>query len=81
MKLGKMRKSIDKIKNDEKIKVLLTFVLAIGNYMNGESARGGAYGFRLDVVEKIMDVKNIEGKKSLLVFIIEIIEKQTGKIT
>ncbi len=47
--------------------------------MNGDSARGGAYGFKLDVIEKIMDVKNIEGKKSLLVFVIETIEKQTGK--
>lgn len=31
--------------------------LAVGNYMNGTSARGGAYGFRLDVLSKLNDVK------------------------
>lgn len=31
--------------------------LAVGNTMNGTSVRGGAYGFRLDVLSKLNDVK------------------------
>ena len=50
---------------------MLEVVLAVGNIMNGTSARGGAYGFRLDVLTKLGDVKAAGGrvKGSLLNFI------------
>lgn len=37
---------------------VLEVVLAVGNYLNGTSARGGAYGFRIDILSKLNDVKS-----------------------
>jgi len=42
--------AIEKMKSDKDIKLLLENILAIGNYMNGTSARGGAYGFKIDIL-------------------------------
>ena len=39
--------------------------------MNAQSTRGGAYGFKLEALEKLVDIKSLDGKKNLLIFIIE----------
>ena len=44
----------------------LEVVLAVGNYLNGTSARGGAYGFRLDILSKLNDVKASSRQKGTL---------------
>lgn len=48
----------------------MEYALAAGNYMNGQSARGGAYGFKFDMLEKLADIKTTDNKSSLLMFII-----------
>ncbi|CAK69687.1 unnamed protein product (macronuclear) [Paramecium tetraurelia] len=58
-------------KNDKNTKVFMEYALAAGNYMNGQSARGGAYGFKFDMMEKLTDVKTTDNKGNLLMFIIE----------
>lgn len=40
----------------------------------------GAFGFKLDSLEKLLDIKNTEGKKNLLLFVIETIEKNKSKV-
>ena len=46
-------------------------MLAVGNYLNGTTARGGAYGFKLDFLEKIGDIKaNISTFGTLLNFVV-----------
>lgn len=49
----------------------LEYILAYGNYMNGISARGGAYAFKLDTLNKIIETKSNDGSKTLLQYIIE----------
>lgn len=78
LKIKKLIELFDSISKEQRIIILMKYTLAIGNYMNGESARGGAFGFKLDVFEKIIDIKNISGKRTLLSYIIDIIEKNTG---
>lgn len=53
----------------------MEYALAAGNYMNGQSVRGGAYGFKFDMMEKLVDVKTTDNKQNLLMFIIEQCEK------
>lgn len=48
----------------------MQYVLAVGNYLNGQSARGGAYGFKMDMLEKIAEVKSTDNKKNLLMYVI-----------
>jgi hypothetical protein len=45
----------------------LTFqlILKIGNYMNGGSTRGGAYGFTFSSLGKIRDTKSPDNKTML----------------
>lgn len=45
-------------------------MLAVGNYMNGTSARGGAYGFSLTSVKKMIEMKSQGGQMTLIDFII-----------
>ena len=70
-KIDKLKMTMDTFKNDKRINDWLTILLAFGNYLNGQSARGGAYGFKLDSLSKITEMKSNDNKKTLLQFIIE----------
>lgn len=81
-KLKQLKKGLEFQKNDESIKLLIKCTLAIGNYVNGESARGGAFGFKLDAILKTADVKSTDGKETLLMVIVqecESIAEKNGK--
>jgi hypothetical protein len=39
--------------------------------LNGTSARGGAWGFKLESFDKIFEYKTNDGKKNLFMYIIE----------
>ena len=45
--------AINEIKNSKKFVRFLEVVLKIGNMINTGSARGGAYGFKLDTLTKV----------------------------
>ena len=62
---------MNKFTNDKRINDWLTIILAFGNYLNGQSMRGGAYGFKLDSLCKIVELKSNDNKITLLEFIIE----------
>lgn len=47
--------------------------------MNGQSARGGAYGFKIDMIEKLSEVKTTDNKKNLLMYIVQTVEKANEK--
>jgi diaphanous 1 len=53
---------------------MLEWVLAVGNYMNGQSVKGGAYGFKIDMLEKLHEVKSLDNKRTLLMYLVEKLE-------
>ena len=53
----------------------LEALLAIGNYLNGTGAKGGAYGFKMDFLEKFIDVKGNVPKSNMLGYCLELLEK------
>lgn len=59
--------------------MLIKCTLAMGNYCNGESARGGAFGFKLDAILKAGDMKSVDGKETLLMLIVQECELFNGK--
>mgnify|MGYP001808277357 CR=1 FL=1 len=65
-----MKKGFEFQKNDEAFKLLIKCTLAIGNYVNGDSARGGAFGFKIDAITKAADIKSADGKETLLMSIV-----------
>ncbi|CAD8086866.1 unnamed protein product [Paramecium sonneborni] len=70
-KLNQLKKGFEFQKNDEAFKLLIKCTLAIGNYVNGDSARGGAFGFKIDAITKAADIKSIDGKETLLMIIVQ----------
>ncbi len=52
-----LRAACDEIFTNAKFKHVLEVLLAMGNYLNAGTVRGGAYGFKLEVLKKIADVK------------------------
>ncbi|XP_057175687.1 formin-like protein 1 [Triplophysa rosa] len=63
------------IKSSSKLKKILEIILAFGNYMNS-GKRGSAYGFRLQSLDLLLDMKSTDRKQTLLHFIISIIQEK-----
>ncbi|KAL4356685.1 hypothetical protein S245_029696 [Arachis hypogaea] len=57
---------------------LLETVLKTGNRMNVGTIRGGARAFKLDALLKLADVKGIDGKTTLLHFVVQEIIRSEG---
>ncbi|CAK6972461.1 formin-like protein 1 [Scomber scombrus] len=65
------------IKSSTKLRKILEIVLAHGNYMNS-SKGGSAYGFRLQSLDLLLEIKSTDQSQTLLHFITNIIlEKYT----
>ncbi|KAJ3451528.1 protein diaphanous [Anaeramoeba flamelloides] len=45
------------LRSSKSLKTTLSVILAIGNYLNGGTFRGGAYGFKLSSLPKLYNVK------------------------
>jgi len=67
--------AIAQVKGNAKFHRVLETVLAIGNHMNGGTARGGAYGFKLETIGKLGTVKSADNKRTLLHFLAEQIDQ------
>ncbi|KAI5412157.1 variant 2, Formin-like protein 5, partial [Lathyrus oleraceus] len=57
---------------------LLEAVLKTGNRMNDGTFRGGALAFKLDTLLKLSDVKGVDGKITLLHFVVQEIMRTEG---
>jgi len=63
--------AVQELKNCKRFTKLLTVVLKMGNFMNGGSRRGGAFGIKLDVLNKIETAKSNSGKFTLVHFLVQ----------
>ncbi|KAL6983597.1 hypothetical protein U1Q18_016979 [Sarracenia purpurea var. burkii] len=58
---------------------LLEAILKAGNRMNAGTSRGNAQAFNLSALRKLSDVKSIDGKTTLLHFVVEEVVRSEGK--
>ena len=58
---------------------LLEAILKAGNRMNAGTARGNAQGFNLSALRRLSDVKSIDGKTTLLHFVVEQVVRSEGR--
>ncbi|EOA33296.1 hypothetical protein CARUB_v10019834mg [Capsella rubella] len=58
---------------------LLEAILKAGNRMNAGTARGNAQAFNLTALLKLSDVKSVDGKTTLLNFVVEEVVRAEGK--
>ena len=62
---------VRKLKSSKKFKTILEHVLALGNYLNGGTARGQCVGFSLDSLKKLETVKSTDGKLTLMQYLVK----------
>uniref|UniRef100_A0A8C8VPG7 Formin like 1 n=1 Tax=Pelusios castaneus TaxID=367368 RepID=A0A8C8VPG7_9SAUR len=68
------------IKSSTKLRNILEIVLAFGNYMNS-SKRGAAYGFRLQSLDALLEMKSTDRKQTLLHYIVRVINEKYPELT
>ncbi|KAK0602905.1 hypothetical protein LWI29_038127 [Acer saccharum] len=66
------------LRNSRLFHKLLEAVLKTGNRMNDGTFRGGAQAFKLDTLLKLADVKGVDGKTTLLHFVVQEISRTEG---
>lgn len=67
--------AVAEAKNSKKFSGILELTLAIGNYLNGGTNRGRAFGFKLDSLHKLLDVKTNNGT-TLMNYLVELVESK-----
>nr|XP_025717490.1 formin-like protein 1 isoform X3 [Callorhinus ursinus] len=68
------------IKSSDKLRQILEIVLAFGNYMNS-SKRGAAYGFRLQSLDVLLEMKSTDRKQTLLHYLVKVIAEKYPQLT
>lgn len=67
------------LRNSRLFLKLLEAVLKTGNRMNDGTFRGGAQAFKLDTLLKLSDVKGVDGKTTLVHFVVQEIIRSEGR--
>lgn len=62
------------LSDNKVLEQFLTLILAIGNYLEGQSVRGGAHGFKIDILERLKEFKTVDRKIGLLEYVINKLE-------
>lgn len=74
--LDLIQSAVREVRDSKLLQEFLELVLAIGNYMNGSTRRGGAFGFKLGTLSKLADVKStVSARETLLHYIISVAER------
>ncbi|XP_042332478.1 formin-like protein 1 isoform X2 [Sceloporus undulatus] len=68
------------VKASTRLRQILEIVLAFGNYLNS-SKRGAAYGFRLQSLDALLDMKSTDRKQTLLHYIVRVIQEKYSDLT
>jgi len=68
----------EELRNSRLFLKILEAVLRTGNRMNVGTNRGDAHAFKLDTLLKLVDIKGIDGKTSLLHFVVQEIVRTEG---
>ena len=52
---------------NENLKLIFSYILTVGNVLNGSSAKGQADGFNLDVLPKLLTIKDMNNRNRRMV--------------
>ncbi len=70
-----VREACVEVERSPKLKKLLEIVLALGNYLNGGTPRGGAWGFKLEALGKLDTIKDNTSKGTLMDYLYDMLER------
>ncbi|OHT16046.1 hypothetical protein TRFO_13540 [Tritrichomonas foetus] len=69
--INTIKGGIKAINTSPKLRELLSLLLRIGNFINGGTNRGGAYGFKLDFLDKVREIRTVKPGFLLVHFLAE----------
>ena len=58
--------AVKEVRASKALKETIEFALAIGNYLNGGTNKGAAWGFKIDSLNKLIGTKTLDNKSTLL---------------
>lgn len=71
-------RTLTTLRESKALRKTLEYVLALGNYLNGGGAKGGAYGFKVAFLPKLAATKTVDNKSNLLQFLVQLLERDTA---
>lgn len=66
--------AVKQVRNSKLLPKMLELVLAMGNYLNAGSFRGGAYGFKMETLPKLVEVRAVDPKINMMHYIAQLCE-------
>jgi len=69
--------ALNQIKNSKNLKKVLMITLAFGNYLNGGTPKGGAWGYKLNTLNRLQGSKTADNQSSLLHYLADYVLKAT----
>jgi diaphanous 1 len=66
MKLEDVAEAVHEVRNSKAFRTVLEHALAFGNYLNGGTNKGAAWGFKVESLNKLIGTKTTDGKSTLL---------------
>jgi hypothetical protein len=79
-KINKIRVASVEIAQSSDLKTILLVILQVGNKMNDGTARGGAKGFRLVDLTKLVQLKSVDRSVTLLHYVARMIRMKKGNV-
>ncbi|KAE9360467.1 hypothetical protein PR003_g181 [Phytophthora rubi] len=79
-KINKIRVACNEIALSSEFKTILLVILQVGNKMNQGTARGGAKGFRLNDLTKLVQLKSVDRTVTLLHYVARMIRTKKGNV-
>ncbi|KAG3119284.1 hypothetical protein PI125_g2133 [Phytophthora idaei] len=79
-KINKIRVASNEIAQSSELKTILLVILQVGNKMNHGTARGGAKGFRLNDLTKLVQLKSVDKSVTLLHYVARMVRMKKGNV-
>ncbi|KAJ3280744.1 hypothetical protein HK104_000433, partial [Borealophlyctis nickersoniae] len=68
--------AIDQVRTSKRLRTVLKNVLLLGNYLNGTSFRGDAYGFKVEALVALKDTKAASGNRYMVPTLLHYLAKK-----
>ena len=75
-KLDDLTQAFDSLLENKTLQHCLEVFLATSNYLNGTSFKGGAWGMKLDSIERMEDVKSNDNKMNAAFYVVREVWKK-----
>lgn len=70
-----MLSALDTLQHPDHLQVVFEIILRTGNYINGGTPRGAAFGFKLDTLGKLKDLRSNKPGYTLLHYIVHVVNE------